>query len=46
MKPNFLVAATKELSDELLAVEKVADEERLRDGKWKYFLRKYLYSVK
>lgn len=36
MKPNFLAAATKELSDELLAVEKIADEERLRDGKWKY----------
>ncbi|XP_030758156.1 inositol monophosphatase 1-like [Sitophilus oryzae] len=33
MDPNYLAAATKELSDEYMKIERVADEERLRQTK-------------
>lgn len=31
MDPNFLAASSKELSDQFMAVERKADEERLND---------------
>ncbi|CAH1176272.1 unnamed protein product [Phaedon cochleariae] len=35
MDPNYLATSTKKLSDEIMAIERIADEERIRDAKAK-----------
>lgn len=35
MNPNFLASSTKQLSDEIMQVERTADEERITDAKLK-----------
>lgn len=35
MNPNFLASSSKELSDEIMEIERIADEERISEGKLK-----------